>query len=276
MKWTSILKKEMDTIYQKNSGEICFAETEEYGNVVLKINKNADALISEYHALLDFAGDRCCRVYEFSEEEGFLLEEQIIPGSTLREGKSFHRRMDEFARLFLSTHPILSDRKYKTYLQWIQSAAKFCESHHKENNFMDFLPIFGEAKIVTRLAESLYEKYNSVLLHGDLHHDNIVKKPTGIYCMIDPKGVIGPSVFDVGRFLLNEIDCATEAGKKEHITKAIQILGEELSFSIEELLQVLYIEAWLACVWDLEDGNSPEDYKKCLIFVKGLYEEILS
>lgn len=81
MKWTSILKKEIDTIYQKNSGEICFVETEEYGNVVLKINKNADALISEYHALLDFAGDRCCRVYEFSEEEGFLLEEQIIPGS---------------------------------------------------------------------------------------------------------------------------------------------------------------------------------------------------
>lgn len=94
--------------------------------------------------------------------------------------------------------------------------------------------------------------------------------------MIDPKGVIGPSVFDVGRFLLNEIDCATEAGKEEHITKAIQILGEKLSFSIEELLQVLYIEAWLACVWDLEDGNSPEDYKKCLILVKGLYEEILS
>lgn len=82
-----------------------------------------------------------------------MLEEQIIPGSTLREEKSFHRRMDEFARLFLSTHPILSDRKYKTYLQWIQSAAKFCESHHKENNFMDFLPIFGEVKTVTRLAE---------------------------------------------------------------------------------------------------------------------------
>lgn len=276
MRWTSILKKEMDTIYQKSMGAVYFVETEEYGNAVLKINKNSDALISEYHALLDFTGERCCRVYKFSGEEGLLLEERIIPGNTLREEKSFHRRMDEFARLFLSTHPILSDREYKTYLQCIQSAAKFCETHCKENNFMDFLLIFGAAKTITRLAESLCDKYSSVLLHGDLHHDNIVKKPTGIYCMIDPKGVIGPSVFDVGRFLLNEIDCVAETEKEEHITKAIQILGEKLSFSEEELFQVLYIETWLACVWDMEDGNSPEDYKKCFILVKGLCEEILS
>ena len=267
MKWASILKKEMDTIDQENMGAICFAKTDEYGNVVLKINKNADALLSEYHALLDFAGERCCRVYEFSEEEGILLEERINPGSTLREEKSFHRRMDEFARLFLSIHPILSDREYKTYLQWIQSAAKFCESHRKESNLIDFSPIFGAAKTINSLAESLYKKYNSVLLHGDLHHDNILKKQTGIYCVIDPKGVIGPSVFDVGRFLLNEIDCAAEAEKEKHITKAIQILGEKLSFSEEELLKVLYIETWLACIWDLEDGNSPEDYKKSFILV---------
>lgn len=260
---------------QDNAKPICFAESEKYGKIVIKRNKNKNFLRSEYQALIDFAGERCCSVYEFNEKEGLLLEERILPGSTLRQERSFQKRMDEFAGLFLSIHPVGTDRTYNTYLQWIKNAVIFCESDQNANRSVNFPSLFRAGKTMIRLTEALFKKHDSVLLHGDLHHDNILKRSDGVYCMIDPKGVMGPAVFDVGRFLLNEIDCAIGHGKKEHITKAVQILGEKLSFSEKELFQVLYIEAWLACVWDLEDGNLPEAFGESFILAEGLYEETL-
>ena len=43
-------------------------------------------------------------------------------------------------------------------------------------------------------------------MHGDLHHDNILLRKDGSYAMIDPKGVAGPEILDLPRYIMNEID----------------------------------------------------------------------
>ena len=44
----------------------------------------------------------------------------------------------------------------------------------------------------------------TVLLHGDLHHENILKHGDG-WLIIDPQGFIGDPVFEVCAFILNPI-----------------------------------------------------------------------
>lgn len=47
----------------------------------------------------------------------------------------------------------------------------------------------------------------SRLLHGDFHHGNVLKGPTG-WRVIDPKGVWGPLVAEVGPILANPLEGA--------------------------------------------------------------------
>ncbi len=57
------------------------------------------------------------------------------------------------------------------------------------------------------LAELVSSTGESVLLHGDLHHDNILLRgaPDGAveWAVIDPKGIVGDVHFDVIQYLLN-------------------------------------------------------------------------
>jgi len=46
------------------------------------------------------------------------------------------------------------------------------------------------------------EKKEQVLLHGDLHSDNILSSQRG-WLVIDPKGIVGEREFELGAYLRN-------------------------------------------------------------------------
>src|SRR5690606_23152783 len=52
--------------------------------------------------------------------------------------------------------------------------------------------------------ELIATSHKTVLLHGDLHHDNILKNSDG-WVVIDPKGFIGDPVYEVAAFIRNPI-----------------------------------------------------------------------
>jgi len=52
------------------------------------------------------------------------------------------------------------------------------------------------------LAQYLVATQNRpVLLHGDLHHENILSSSHDGWLAIDPKGVVGESAYEVGAFV---------------------------------------------------------------------------
>ena len=55
-------------------------------------------------------------------------------------------------------------------------------------------------------AELSKDAKNIFLLHGDLHHDNILSATREPFLMIDPKGIIGHVGYDIGVFLNNHHD----------------------------------------------------------------------
>lgn len=106
------------------------------------------------------------------------------------------------------------------------------------------------------IGKELFAKYaDRVLLHGDLHHHNILLDSSGRYKIIDPKGVTGPSIFDLPRFVLNELDLKINVTGEEHIKYVINRLSELLGYEKKDIDKLFFMEVILANVWCLEDGE---------------------
>lgn len=230
-------------IYEREQSAVWFCESEGFGPVVLKWN-STEQLDSEYRMLCRLQGRGCCKVYGYDKDRGLLLEERILPGTVLREEPALEKRVEALASVFREIH--LPQQEGETYLDWLNKACAFCESQNVSDQLTR---LAGQARdICTGLFETYPER---VLLHGDLHHDNLLRRADGSYAVIDPKGVIGPEILDLPRFLLNEADMSDDPA---HMERAICLISRSCGFPEEDLRKALFMEAVLANVWCVEDG----------------------
>jgi streptomycin 6-kinase len=94
-----------------------------------------------------------------------------------------------------------------------------------------------------------------LLLHGDLHHYNILQNNQNGYTLIDPKGVVGDPIFDIPRFLLNELEDTLDKKLFDKIIYAITVIGEKLGIQTKTIKKAFYIEMAMAECWMVEDGE---------------------
>ena len=93
-----------------------------------------------------------------------------------------------------------------------------------------------------------------VLLHGDLHHDNILKNGNG-WLIIDPKGFIGDPAFEPAAYLCNPIpELLQENQPREIIENRINICSSELGIDSRRIADWLYAKSVLCWAWILEDN----------------------
>lgn len=236
---------------RQGTKEVYAGESRLYGPVILKGNEDLQELRGEYRMLCRLACARSARVYAFDGEAGMLLEERILPGTTLRQEVSPEKRVQCLSRVFYAIH-VPADGG-TTYLDWLRGIVGYCESNPVPGAL---LRMTGDAY---GICGELFRKYpERVLLHGDLHHDNLLKSADGSYAMIDPKGIVGPEILDLPRFLLNEMDAPYEGSLRGHMGRVIRLMAEEFGFPIEDLGKAFYMEAVLGNVWNHEDGEEAD------------------
>ena len=96
-----------------------------------------------------------------------------------------------------------------------------------------------------------------MLLHGDLHHDNILKNGDE-WLIIDPKGFIGDPAFEAAAYLCNPIpELLQETNAKQMIANRIQICSAELGIDAQRITDWLYAKSVLCWAWSLEDNLDP-------------------
>ena len=201
-------------IYEREQSAVWSAESERIGSVILKWNSTGQ-LDSEYKMLSRFQGKGCCRVYSYDQDLGLLLEERILPGTVLREETSLEKRVEVLASVFREIH--VPQQEGETYLDWLNKALAFCVS---QNVSAELTPLAAQARDI---CAELFDQYpERVLLHGDLHHDNLLLRADGSYAVIDPKDVVGPEILDLPRFLLNEADMSNDPA---HMKRAIRLVS---------------------------------------------------
>lgn len=242
------------SIYEKESRGVYCADSIEFGPVILKINANSDSLAREFHTLTDMRGTACCQAYAFDSIYGLLLEERILPGTALKQEPDWEKRAAGFAQVFEKIHTLPKDStNYRSYLNWVQKACMSVENQENKE-------LSDGMHLAVTIAENMFKKYRErELLHGDLHHENILQKKSGNYVIVDPKGVIGPPVFDIPRYVLNELDQCDDSLREVHIDKVIHILSRLLKYSANDIYQLFFMEVMLANAWNFESGEELEE-----------------
>ncbi|WP_238261795.1 aminoglycoside phosphotransferase family protein [Cupriavidus pauculus] len=95
---------------------------------------------------------------------------------------------------------------------------------------------------------------DEVVLHGDVHHGNILQFGERGWLAIDPKGLLGDRAFDYANLLCNPShEIAVE--RFEH---RVSILAADAGIERDRLLQWTLAWSGLSTLWMMEDGLSPE------------------
>ena len=104
------------------------------------------------------------------------------------------------------------------------------------------------------------------LLHGDLHHENILIKESQ-FLVIDPKGVIGPLEYEISRFIINPIpDLLQQSDPLNIIKKRMEIFCTNFNLKEENLLDWVFIQIVISSLWAEQDNNQ-EILNYCLDFI---------
>jgi streptomycin 6-kinase len=213
---------------------------------VLKLGFPNRELLSEIHALQVFDGRGIAQLLEADFEQQAFLIERIRPGvelATLEDDEKATRIAAQVMQQLW--RPVSGDRPLLTVENWTAGLAKlrpyfngttglFAEDlvDAAEQIFAEFIPSQGERG----------------LLHGDLHHWNILSATRQPWLALDPKGVIGEREYEVGALLRNP-------GPVEKNVQAwrVEILVEMLGFERQRILGWGVAQAVLSAWWSVED-----------------------
>lgn len=95
-----------------------------------------------------------------------------------------------------------------------------------------------------------------MILHGDLHHANILRSTVSGWVAIDPKGISGDCGYEVGPFMLNRLPAgASESVIKEILNRRLSVFSDELRISRKRLAGWAFCHATLSAVWDFEESS---------------------
>lgn len=213
--------------------------------IILKIGMNSKALAKEASCLKAFALASVAKV--LANDNNMIIMERSVPGATLKE--YFPAKDIEATTIFCSVLNELrsADIQDKHDFYHVKDLLKTLD------NKLDIPDEFlGKAKHLR--DELLSTTTKEVLLHGDLHHDNILKNGDS-WLAIDPKGFIGDPAFEPAAYLCNPIPELLQENKpREIIENRINICSAELGIDSRRIADWLYVKSVLCWAWSLEDN----------------------
>lgn len=231
---------------------VCFATSPVYGDVVLKIQGPHNERFTEMTALDLYAGKYACQTLECDYQQAVMLLERILPGDDLRSLPSKDEQLAIGAEMLLNLPiPMNQPHGFPHYRDWLVSAFNTMHSQ--------FQPDELTQKLMASAWELFHELDDSTrfLLHGDLHHENILKSGDGAWKIIDPQGVIGPKLFECGRFIENHVidDVRLDHEMTFH---TIAYLAEAMQQPRRSVAGAFFILHLLSMLWGYEMNYTPD------------------
>ncbi|MBN2509586.1 MAG: hypothetical protein JXB03_04890 [Spirochaetales bacterium] len=269
---------------------VVFATSGLYGRVVLKMSVPNHEFFTEcayilYHQDLDGhtpgAAVRPCLACD-TENHAMLLK-QLSPGEDLWTVDDLHERFRLGAGL-LAASPVRYDHsrfsgtargthEFPSFRQWMDRAYKKAREADTGSGFL-----YGCNEDSCRLLSEVTTEFSEpMLLHGDLHHANILHDRESGWQIIDPKGVIGPAPLECGRFIRNQLSGAdrdiralgvsgteAERRKEEQLMLLVLLLARAFGTGTRTILKCACIDAAVSNCWSLETGAAPCEHERIL------------
>lgn len=228
--------------------------------VVLKAGIPNRELYTEIAALKVFDGSGCVRLLDADPGLGALLLERLEPGEPL-----FNLEDDEDATGIAAQvmgalwKPVPERHDFPSIADWGRGFERL------RDTFDGGAGPFPEQLV--RHAEALFSELlgsmeRSVLLHGDLHHWNILSSAGSTvspvqnqtWLAIDPKGVIGEPEYEAGAWLRNPYPQLLAWPDPQGVTRRrIDQFASLLDLDKDRITAWGYAQAVLSAWWGYED-----------------------
>jgi streptomycin 6-kinase len=221
--------------------------------VVLKLGVPCDELMTEAAALSLFDGAGAARLLDHDAPRGILLMERVTPGTPLFKLQADIEATRTAARLMrrLWRAPP-AGHSFPTLTVWFRAFARL---RNRFDGGSGPFPSELVARAEHTFAELQSSSESSVLLHGDLHHANVLLSEEKGWAAIDPKGICGDAGYEVGPFMLNQLpDGSSDSATVEILKRRLSIFSDELQMSRGRLARWSFCHAVLSALWDFEES----------------------
>ncbi len=220
--------------------------------MVLKLGVATAELNQEINALTAYQGRGTPLLLASDAAQGALLMECVAPGTTLKgyfpqhETATLTKLANVITRLHQTT--VAPDGSFPTLEQWHHSLRIAKPSEVISATLLEKAQLLSKQLIASQTER--------VLLHADLHHDNLLCGPEDVWFAIDPKGVIGEPAYEVGAFLRNPIPQLLQQPDVSAIVRQrISALSSMLKLDKERVTHWSFVQAVLAACWSLEENQ---------------------
>ncbi|MDE0419448.1 MAG: phosphotransferase [Gammaproteobacteria bacterium] len=249
-----------------SNGYVARANREGGGEVVVKLGVPGIEFARELEALRLYGGRGAVMLLKAEPAHGSMMLESVRPGRVLSDVSNDEEAttiaasvMRNLWRRAPEQHPFAAMSEFEGGVEWLRT----CRANKRGP-----IPTTLASRAEGLLRELATARVEPVLLHGDLHHDNILSAERVPWLAIDPKGVVGDPAYDVGPFLYNrlfETDCPVKVLKRR-----VDQMAEALGFGRDRIVGAAIPRAVLAA-WP--SGASGEPWREPLRCAELLTEQ---
>ncbi|WEG13730.1 aminoglycoside phosphotransferase family protein [Pullulanibacillus sp. KACC 23026] len=238
--------------------------------ILLKLGLPSFDFSNERKALQAYAGAGCCQLLKADDDKGAMLLEQIVPGQMLSELTDEEEVLHQFSKVWKAIRrPVPNMCEFPTIRDWSKGLDRYLSEHSDEEEFIPVEEVW-EAKAL--FDDLLAEENENGLLHGDLHHENILFSDERGPLAIDPKGVVGPVYFDCVSFMINHLHNKTEPEKR--LAHRVDYLAKSLSLDKKSMLKAAIALSTLFACWSI--GEADPEWNKTYRCVQWFKDQLAS
>jgi streptomycin 6-kinase len=206
----------------------------------------------EWHSgdvLQAFGGHGVVRVLDYVD--GALLLERLKPGTSLAD-LALNGHDDDATAILADVigrmSPCAHERSVPTIEDWGQGFARYRASDHRQ---IPASLVHAAERVYLELCRT---QSRPRLLHGDLHHYNVLLDSERGWLAIDPKGVVGELEYETGAALRNPYDRPDLFTSPPAIARRVDCFSRELGLDAKRIHAWAFAQAVLAAINAVEDG----------------------
>jgi streptomycin 6-kinase len=222
---------------------------------VLKLGvPSGTSLAEEAPALAAFDGRGAVRLLRADLDRGALLLECVVPGWRARDlvpgrdAEATSAAVGVMRRLHAPPPPGCA-------IPEALAQARAFDEYATVHRDTGPLPLDLVVRAGGLMRELCASATGHVVLHGDLHHDNILAATREPWLAIDPHGLVGDPGYEIGALLFNPAPEDRDAALTALVPSRVEQLADELAVPVERVVAWGFVKAVLSDVWSAEDWS---------------------
>lgn len=252
-----------------------YADSSIVGRVVLKMNLPSAEVDSELEAITQASGHGIVRLIDADPDIAIMMLERVSPGTLLKDADLTDREstavgVDVMRRFWRK--PTRIDHLFPLR-EWIASLLDY-----------PLRPTYPDGPIPARLIDRAIEfaryllntQTELVLLHGDIHHYNIIWGGETGWITIDPKGLIGERGFDTGTWMHNPVGIGLRPDLDALLRTRLATFAGELGLDPRRIAQWSFMFLVLSMCWttDVEGYGDLTSAMNCALEMERIMDEL--